>query len=50
MAIKYVYKTKEGYYLNVESVKKLNGGKPLSKSQEALLSLKKVNAKKEASQ
>lgn len=46
--VKYVYKNKDGYILNIDSFKKLNGGKYLSRSQKALLGLKKVKLKKEA--
>ena len=43
----YLCKNKDGYYLNIDSLKKLNGGKCLSKSQRALLGLKKVKMKQE---
>ena len=46
--VKYGYKNKDGYILNINSFERLNGGKKLSRLQKALLGLKKVKIKKEA--
>ena len=40
-----VYQNKEGYIINIESFKRLNKGKVLSKSQMGLLGLKKIKIK-----
>ena len=37
-----VYQNKNGYILNINSFKKLNNGRSLSKSQMRLLGLKKI--------
>jgi len=39
---KYVYKNKYNQILNINNFKKLNGGRPLTKSQLRLLGLKKI--------
>ncbi len=41
-----VYQNKEGYIINIESFKRLNKGKALSKSQMGLLGLKKIKINK----
>jgi hypothetical protein len=40
-----IYQNKEGYIINIESFKRLNKGKALSKSQMGLLGLKKIKIK-----
>jgi hypothetical protein len=41
-----IYQNKEGYIINIESFKRLNKGKALSKSQMGLLGLKKIKINK----
>ena len=40
------YKTKDGNLMRLEQFQSLNGGKKLTRSQEALLGLKKVSVEK----
>jgi hypothetical protein len=40
-----IYQNKDGYIINIESFKRLNNGKSLSKSQIGLLGLKKIKIK-----
>lgn len=40
-----VYKNRQGYIMNIESFKRLNKNRPLSKSQLNLLGLKKIKIK-----
>ena len=44
--VKFGYKNKDGYILNINVFERLNGGKKLSRSQKALLGLKKVKIKR----
>jgi hypothetical protein len=46
--VKHGYKNKDGYILNINGFERLNGGKKLSRSQKALLGLKKVKITKDA--
>ena len=47
--VKYAYQNRDGYILSINGFERLNQGKKLSRSQKALLGLKKVKITTDAS-